>query len=123
LSMVFFPAGALTEECPESKPVASGSVNDCDGVLMPTAWVQESITCLKADLPECLLGQQFLQKRLDQCEDHVASETHRCEKVIQEIIKNSDEFKHGYVQPWYKNQWLWFGGGLLIGGGTVYYLR
>ena len=102
LVSLLIPHVALAQECVKAQEVAT----PCGGVLLPTAWAKEGISCLSVRLPWCKADVEKLEVQK--------------QELTEALIKAS-------VRHWYDNTLLMTGIGLVVGTavgvGATLYLR
>ena len=102
LASLLVPHVAAAQECTKAQEVAT----PCGGVLLPTAWAKEGISCLSVKLPWCKADIEKLEAQK--------------QELTAAVIKASE-------RHWYENTLLMagigFAAGAAVGVGAVLYLR
>ena len=119
---ILFLVLAISNPCIESQPVTTGQEIQCDGILFPGAWAEQSIKCVSVDLPSAEGRAEDNKNLLGLCEIAKGELTEEYDKTLLELEKISRDAAGLNAVPWYKNPWLWGTFGFISGGVTVFYL-
>ena len=119
---ILFLVLAISNPCIESQPLNAGEIADCDGILFPGPWAEQSIKCISVALPSAEGRAEDNKNLLGMCEIAKAELTVEYDKTLLELEKISRDAAGLNAVPWYKNPWLWGTFGFISGGATVFYL-
>lgn len=108
--------------CPETRPIVSGEVATCDGVVFPHPWSIQCIQCVDVELP-------LEKQRTVLCHDEkrvLVNGWNRQRSAMETQIEKLEEIAReaaGIEKPWFENRWLWFGLGAATTGTLILLAR
>lgn len=114
-ALLTLPSSVFADPCVKAASVKT----PCEGVLLPVSEANKALKCLEVELPGCRvqLEKDHAILRADKqlyvdLYNAATLENEKLHKLLDTALRPVPVVE----KPWYDNNWMWFGIGILVGG-------
>ena len=100
-------APAYAQTCTEAKPVKFGDSTPCTGILWPSPWTVNALSCMNVELPRLKAEVDFLNGSLLACKDRSNGLITLCNQKMDELIKISEDAAGLSKTEWWESPIFW----------------
>lgn len=114
-ALLTLPSSAFADPCAKAISVKT----PCEGVLLPASEASKALKCLEVELPSCRVqlekDRAILHADKQLYVDLYNAATQESAK-LHALLDAAVRPVPAVEKPWYDNNWMWFGVGILVGG-------